>query len=74
MVYTRRAVVLAALLIIVASYALGGVWARAITHTHTRTHTVHVVCSAWAEDTAAHIRLIAYDDGHATYRCMRHGY
>lgn len=72
--YTHRAVVLAALLVIAVAWASGGLWARALTHTHTRTHTAHIICSAWAEDTAAHIRLVDYDNGHATYRCTRHGY
>lgn len=58
-------------------WVAGTVYAHArgsITPTHGRTHTVRVYCRGWAEDSAAHLRLVSFDNGHATYVCKRSGY
>lgn len=39
-----------------------------------RYRPAHVRCAAWAEDSAAHLRLVKFENGVAYYRCRTKGY
>jgi hypothetical protein len=74
--YARRRMVLT-LAFTLASFAFGTWYARAIVGAPRWTHDVHatvVRCEGWAEDSAAHLRLVSFDRGIAYYRCKVHGY
>lgn len=43
-------------------------------YVHGHTHTARIYCAGWAEDSAAHLRLVSFDHGRAVYTCKRHGY
>lgn len=75
--YARRRVI-AALLMLALLWGTGTVYASLMRPLRrvplAYVHSAIVLCTGWAEDSAAHLRLIAYVDGRATYRCRTRGY
>lgn len=75
---THRARVLIVTLSIALAYTMGTWYAHALTSRSRvpirNVHSVTVVCNGWAEDSAAHLRLVLFGNGVAVYRCERHGY
>ena len=79
---TRRAKIVIWVLAAMLAYGAGSAWAHSVSrwahYTERRTGNELVVKAAClsAEDSAAHLKLIAYDDGggHIVYGCYRRGY
>lgn len=70
--------VLAVALVFALLWGAGTVYARAVRGMQrvplAYVHSAIIVCEGWAEDSAAHLRLVSFDRTHAVYVCRRNGY
>lgn len=76
---TRRGRIVVVAAAAVLALECGALWAAVLAdvrpHPGPERHPAVVLCDhQWAEDSAAHLRLVSYGDGVTVYRCDRRGY